>query len=437
MSDLGSECSDASDISDFDEEFNSLKLDISNGSPIKTENFNVVHYNINSILATDRIEQLSEICTTIKVDVLIISESKLDQTIPNNLITIPGYHEPLRHDRELNGRHGGGVLIYIAEHLAFQNRPEFQSKYFEHLWVDIRANDKIYAINALYRPPNESNEDHQLFLQTSENILQQLSNYDKAAYKLIAGDLNFGNCYCKMPILSPKLLDSNAPDLFSSYGFQQLIDIPTRITENTISLIDLFFVNKPDDIVCHGTLHRIADHDGIFLSFNTKSIKPKPKSKMIYDYKNADVPGLIKYIKEYNFENTVFNRPIIEQTELYSNVLKQAFAQFVPTKTVIIRPMDAPWCNSYTRLLLRKKNRNYQIYKKYETDYFKILNSNNPNPEIVTRCLNRRNKSFEKSRESANESLKANRRVKAAFSNTVNATLSNPSLSAKRNLEFF
>ena len=187
----------------------------------------------------------------------------------------------------------------------------------------------------------------------------------------------------------PKPLDATAPDLFSSYGFQQLIDIPTRLTETTISLIDLFHVNKPDDIVCHGTLHKIAGHDGIFLSFNTKSEKPKPRTKKIYDYKNADVKGLIQYIKEFDFENAVFNKPILDQTDIYSNILKQAFDQFVPIKTITIRPTDEPWCNSYTRLLLRKKNRNYQIYKTYETDYTNILTSNNPKPEIVTRCLHR------------------------------------------------
>ena len=31
-----------------------------------------------------------------------------------------------------------------------------------------------------------------------------------------------------------------APDLFSAYGFNQLIDIPTRTTETTLSLIDFF-----------------------------------------------------------------------------------------------------------------------------------------------------------------------------------------------------
>jgi hypothetical protein len=100
-----SECSEISFISDFEEEFQSLNIDISNGPPIDIENFNVVHYNINSILENDRIEQLTDICRTLRIDVLILSESKLDQTIPNNIITIPGYHDPLRHDRPINGRH--------------------------------------------------------------------------------------------------------------------------------------------------------------------------------------------------------------------------------------------------------------------------------------------------------------------------------------------
>ena len=141
----------------------------------------------------------------------------------------------------------------------------------------------------------------------------------------MSGDLNFGNCYCKIPILNPKPLDASAPDLFSSFGFQQLIDIPTRVTENTVSLISLIYVNKPDDVICHGTLHRIADHDGVLVSFNTKSIKPKPKTKTIYDYKNADVEGLIKYIKDFDFENVVFSQPVNRQTDVYSEILKGNF----------------------------------------------------------------------------------------------------------------
>ena len=187
-----------------------------------------------------------------------------------------------------------------------------------------------------------------------------------------------------------------------------MIDIPTRVTENTISLISLIYVYQPDDVICHGTLHKIADHDGVLASFNTISVKPKPKTKTIYVYKNADVDGLIKYVKEFDFENVVFSRPVLNQCELFTSVLSQAFTKFVPTKTVTIRPADAPWSNSYTRLLLRKKNRNYLLYKKYETDYKKVITSNNPKPEIVTRYLSRRDKALQKSRHSVNESLKAN-----------------------------
>ena len=75
--------------------------------------------------------------------------------------------------------------------------------------------------------------------------------------------------------MSPKPLDSTAPDLFSSFGFKQLINIPTRVTETTISLVDLIFVDDQDDVVCHGTLSQIADHDGVLVSFDVKTDKVK------------------------------------------------------------------------------------------------------------------------------------------------------------------
>ena len=87
-----SECSDTRYLSDIEETVNSINFDISNGPSMDIENFKIVYYNINSILAPDKIDQLSDICQTLKVDVLIIPESKLDRTIPNNLIFMPGYH---------------------------------------------------------------------------------------------------------------------------------------------------------------------------------------------------------------------------------------------------------------------------------------------------------------------------------------------------------
>ena len=76
---------------------------------------------------------------------------------------------------------------------------------------------------------------------------------------------------------------------------------------------------------------------------------------------------------------------LVNQCE--GNILTEAFALFVPTKVVTIKPNDQPWTNSYTRLLLRKKNRNYQFYKKINSEFIAASSNENVSPEAVTRLL--------------------------------------------------
>ena len=94
------------------------------------------------------------------------------------------------------------------------------------------------------------------------------------------------------------------------------------------------------------------------------------KGEIIFANKNADINGLINYIKQLNFDTTVFSQPIVSQADKFTEQLVDAFSLFVPTKTVFINNYDQPWCNAYTRLLQRKENRNYQIFKKLYCDYF-------------------------------------------------------------------
>ena len=46
------------------------------------------------------------------IDVLIITETKIDHTFPQNQFRIPGFRIPYRKDRDA---HGGGVMIYVRE----------------------------------------------------------------------------------------------------------------------------------------------------------------------------------------------------------------------------------------------------------------------------------------------------------------------------------
>lgn len=128
------------------------------------------------------------------------------------------------------------------------------------------------------------------FLSETESMLCRLDSH-RAHTKLILSDLNFGNVYCKFPILSPKPLDAAAPELFTSHNLQQLIDIPTRLTANTTSLIDLIFTNNVDNIQCQGTLPPIADHEGVFVNFHCIQAKESVVKKCVFDFKQIDEIG--------------------------------------------------------------------------------------------------------------------------------------------------
>ena len=423
---LDDSLSDTSCVSEPDDQPQSVNVDLSNGWPFNDDDFLVIHYNINSITAADRLEELSEVLKLTKCSVLICTESKLDKTIPTSLLTITGFHEPVRRDRT---RHGGGCLVYVSDIFTFKQQVKLQSEKYEHIWIDVRVADKIYSINCFYRPPDYEN--HTEFLEESDKILARLSQH-KANNKIIASDLNFGNVYCKFPILDPKPLDNSAPELFSSHGFDQLIDIPTRVTSSCISLIDLIYCTDRDNIQCHGTLPKIADHDGTFVSFHCSKPKPKLLTRTVYDYKNIDENGLINFINTYDFETSVFNQPISNQAEALTEILNEALNKFVPVKKITIRPTDQSWVNSYTRLLMRKKNRNYQIFKKINSKFVSVSSQLDSPPELVTRLREKKNRALKKSKISARESTNANRRSKQAFFNSVNSIMHNFSISAKK-----
>ena len=66
--------------------------------------------NINSLLA--HIDELRIFINSTKVDILCINETKLDTSIKDHEVYLPGF-EIIRRVRIVNGRNGGGVCIYI------------------------------------------------------------------------------------------------------------------------------------------------------------------------------------------------------------------------------------------------------------------------------------------------------------------------------------
>jgi hypothetical protein len=192
------------------------------------------------------------------------------------------------------------------------------------------------------------------------------------------------------------------------------------------------FTSNVDNIQSQGTLPPIADHEGIFVNFHRIQVKDSLIRKSIFDFKHIDEIGLRNFIKNYDFESHVFSKPVLQQAEAMTSILDAAQRKFVPIKTITINPRDQPWVNSYTRLLMRKKNRNYRIFKKINSQLCSVMNKHGVSEELVTRLTDKKKCASKRARSSSNESTKANLRAKNAFFNTVNATMSNYEISAKK-----
>ena len=70
---------------------------------------NIGHLNINSLW--NKTEALKSVING-NIDILVITETKIDQSFPIGQFFIEGYSPPFRLDRDVNG---GGVIIYVEE----------------------------------------------------------------------------------------------------------------------------------------------------------------------------------------------------------------------------------------------------------------------------------------------------------------------------------
>ena len=91
-------------------------------SSLKLRNVNCLIFgqiNINSI--RNKFELLFSLVSN-NIDVLLISETKIDNTFPVSQFCVPGYSVPFRLDRTGNG---GGIMLYVKEHIPCRMLSKF------------------------------------------------------------------------------------------------------------------------------------------------------------------------------------------------------------------------------------------------------------------------------------------------------------------------
>ena len=233
---------------------------------VRLKNLNrivLAHLNINSL--RNKFDALVEQVSG-NVDVLVLSETKIDKSFPEDQFKIPGFCTPFRLDRD---RFGGGILVYVQENIPAKLLSS-EAKTIEGIFIELNFRKKKWLLSCSYNPSKSNIISHLEHLRRSLDLYS--ANYDNL---LLMGDFNVNTS------------ELNMKDFCDSYGFKSLIKVPTcfKNPENP-SCIDLILTNNPLSFQNSGVIETgLSDfHKMIVTVMKTTNQKLDPKITHYRDY---------------------------------------------------------------------------------------------------------------------------------------------------------
>ncbi|CAH2018232.1 unnamed protein product [Acanthoscelides obtectus] len=171
---------------------------------------------------------------------------------------------------------------------------------------------------------------------------------------IILGDLNV-NLFA----------DNTLQQCLDMYGFKQIIDAPTRVTNSTASLLDPIFINTPITVTNWFTLdaNLLSDHKIVCCILNISRVKHEQKMITFRDFSHFDEQSFIDDLARVNFIEMCYMRNIDDKVQFFSSKLIDIFNRHSPIRTVRVSKPKAPWLSYPLRQLLKQKTRAYYLYK--------------------------------------------------------------------------
>ena len=177
--------------------------------------------NINSI--RNKIDELAHIIGN-SVDILLVSETKLDNSFPEGQFYLKGFSRPYRCDRNA---HGGGLLLYIRDHIPSKEIKIDQTK-IECLIVELNLKKRKWLLHCSYNPHKNMIGEHLLHISRQLDVLS--TKFDNF---LLLGDLN------------SELSENLIKTFCGNYSLKNLVKEPTCFKNiHKPTCIDLILTNR-------------------------------------------------------------------------------------------------------------------------------------------------------------------------------------------------
>ena len=253
---------------------------------------------------------------------------------------------------------GGGVCILSNKNLVYQPTDLNQfccEKTLEICAVKLHLKSLKLIIFCIYGAPTGSLKH---FFTLMENILNYFLQPNVTF--LICGDLNINLLTNSNEAL--KLLN-----LMNTYNLTQLVDFPTRISNNTLTLIDTIFVDISiyDKIEIKPFINGLSDHDAQIICLHKTNIIPqlkfsKKKSRLINDQTINSFQLLLKdetWNQVYNSSctNEIFNE--------FQDIFLKSYNASFPIVYSNCRSKQNNWITKGIRISCTKKRALFLRYR--------------------------------------------------------------------------
>lgn len=106
---------------------------------------------VNVCSLPNKIHEVFNLVKINNIHILALTETHLDASVNDGQINIHGY-SLLRRDRN---RNGGGVALYIQNHIPFKRRDDLNVCQVEALWAQVHLpHQAAILVGCVYRPPS-------------------------------------------------------------------------------------------------------------------------------------------------------------------------------------------------------------------------------------------------------------------------------------------
>ena len=296
------------------------------------------HLNVCSL--RNKKDQIIQLLLDSDLDIIGLSETNLDETCPSAAYDITGYTF-LRQDRRDHSvrMSGGGLALYIRNGLIFESLDNLSvnDQHLEMQCTKIKLpNVRPILIFNTYRPPHGNVRSCILSIQ---HVLNDTFHYNNPEIYMM-GDYNIDFKRTTSPEYRA------LKNLCYAYFFTQLIDLPTRITDTSATMIDLLFTNRTDIVQASGVVSLgLSDHDLIFCQRKHKRVKNLANYIKIRKYKNFVPENFLSDLRDINWEILLTNNDPEDCWAIFKDKFIPVCDRHAPIGSMKVRGRYPPWVN--------------------------------------------------------------------------------------------